>query len=146
MIKLETVGGIQASKLNAVLTKTTAIENYTFITDNGITYMADNQPTGDMTYDHTIAAGEYINGLNVASVEGLHMIADEKHIAYASSKSYADIVAGTTLLKPNAAGKLEVAETAPTEGVYFKVVAKCRLNEKAVKMLVIVADKVSSAG
>lgn len=68
------------------------------------------------------------------------MIADEKHIAYASNKSYADIVAGTTLMKANADGKLEVIANAPASGVYFKVTDKVTLTQKAVKIKVIVAD------
>ena len=38
-------------------------------------------------------------------------------------------------------GKLAVATSAPASGVYFKVVDKCKLTEKAIKVKVIVVDK-----
>ena len=89
--------------------------------------------------DVTFAAGEYLNGYNVAAWAGQKLVADEKHIAYAEGKSYTDIVAGTTLLATNTDGKLEVVTDAPATGVYFKVTDKCRLTGNAVKVKVYVA-------
>lgn len=142
MIRIETIGQLDVAKNNPVLKSQTATANYSFITDDGDLYLIANTITGDNAYvdDNTIAAGEYLNGFLVKAWEGQKLIADEKHIAYASNKSYADIVAGTTLMKANSAGKLEVIANAPASGVYFKVTDKVTLTEKAVKIKVIVAD------
>lgn len=148
MIRIETIGQLDVAKNNPVLKSQTATANYSFITDDGDLYLIANTITGDNAYvdDNTIAAGDYLNGFLVKAWEGQKLIADEKHIAYASNKSYADIVAGTTLMKANAAGKLEVINNAPTSGVYFKVTDKVTLTQKAVKIKVIVVDASGSAG
>ena len=142
MIRIETIGQLDVAKNNPVLKSQTATANYSFITDNGDLYLIANTITGDNAYvdDNTIAAGDYLNGFLVKAWEGQKLIADEKHIAYASNKSYADIVAGTTLMKANSGGKLEVIANAPASGVYFKVTDKVTLTQKAVKIKVIVAD------
>lgn len=141
MIKCELIGMLDNAVLNSVLKSNTEVTNYQFITDDGETYLVANTLTGDDAFidDVKFAAGEYLNGYNVRAWEGQKLIIDEKHIAYASEKSYADIVAGTTLLKINANGKLEVTATAPESGVYFKVTDKCRLTGNAVKAKIIVA-------
>ena len=142
MIRIETIGQLDVAKNNPVLKSQTATANYSFITDDGDLYLIANTITGDNAYvdDNAIAAGDYLNGFLVKAWEGQKLIADEKHIAYASNKSYADIVAGTTLMKANSDGKLEVIANAPASGVYFKVTDKVTLTEKAVKIKVIVAD------
>ena len=142
MIKCELIGMLDNAVLNSVLKSDTEVANYQFITDDGETYLVANTVTGDDAYvdDVTFAAGEYLNGYNVKAWEGQKLVIDEKHIAYASNKSYADIVAGTTLLKVASSGKLEVTADAPTSGIYFKVTDKCRLTGNAVKAKIVVVD------
>lgn len=141
MIKVETIGMIETAVLNSVLTSDKEVTNNDFITVDGDTYLVCNTPAGDDAYVDGVkyAAGEYLNGYLVKAWEGKKLVVEEKHIAYASSKSYKDIVAGTTLMTVNADGKLAVAESAPSKGVYFKVTDKCRLGEKAVKVKIVVA-------
>ena len=141
MIKVETIGMIDNAVLNSVLQSQKEVANYQFITDDGDTYLVCNTVAGDDAYidDVKFAAGEYLNGYNVKAWEGQKLVVDDKHIAYASEKTYADLVAGTTLLTVNAEGKLAVASVAPESGVYFKVTDKCRLTGNAVKVKVCVA-------
>nr|DAY99079.1 MAG TPA: hypothetical protein [Caudoviricetes sp.] len=141
MIKVETIGMIDNAVLNSVLQSAKEVANYQFITDDGDTYLVCNTIAGDDAYidDVKFAAGEYLNGYNVKAWEGQKLVVDDKHIAYDSEKTYADLVAGTTLLTVNAEGKLAVASVAPESGVYFKVTDKCRLTGNAVKVKVCVA-------
>lgn len=141
MIKVETIGMIDNAVLNSVLQSEKEVANYQFITDDGDTYLVCNTVAGDDAYidDVKFAAGEYLNGYNVKAWEGQKLVVDDKHIAYDSDKTYADLVAGTTLLTVNAQGKLAVASVAPESGVYFKVTDKCRLTGNAVKVKVYVA-------
>lgn len=141
MIKVETIGMIDNAVLNSVLQSAKEVANYQFITDDGDTYLVCNTVAGDDAYidDVKFAAGEYLNGYNVKAWEGQKLVVDDKHIAYDSDKTYADLVAGTTLLTVNAEGKLAVASVAPESGVYFKVTDKCRLTGNAVKVKVYVA-------
>lgn len=140
MIKVETIGMIDNAVLNSVLQSEKEVANYQFITDDGDTYLVCNTVAGDDAYidDVKFAAGEYLNGYNVKAWEGQKLVVDDKHIAYDSEKTYADLVAGTTLLTVNAQGKLAVASVAPESGVYFKVTDKCRLTGNAVKVKVYV--------
>lgn len=146
MIKVETLGMLDIAKVNPVLKSDKDVKNYSFLTFDGDLYLISNTITGDDAYreDIVIPAGEYLNGFIVEAWRGQKLVVDEKHIAYDSNKSYADIVAGTTLFTVNTDGKLVVASTAPKSGIYFKVTDKCTLNEKAVKVKVIVVDAVSS--
>lgn len=141
MIKVETIGMIDNAVLNSVLQSAKEVANYQFITDDGDTYLVCNTVAGDDAYidDVKFAAGEYLNGYNVKAWEGQKLVVDDKHIAYDSNKTYADLIAGTTLLTVNAEGKLAVASVAPESGVYFKVTDKCRLTGNAVKVKVYVA-------
>lgn len=141
MIKVETIGMIDNAVLNSVLQSAKEVANYQFITDDGDTYLVCNTIAGDDAYidDVKFAAGEYLNGYNVKAWEGQKLVVDDKHIAYDSDKTYADLIAGTTLLTVNAEGKLAVASVAPESGVYFKVTDKCRLTGNAVKVKVYVA-------
>lgn len=141
MIKVETIGMIDNAVLNSVLQSEKEVANYQFITNDGDTYLVCNTVAGDDAYvdDVKFAAGEYLNGYNVKAWEGQKLVVDDKHIAYASEKTYADLVAGTTLLTVNAEGKLAVASVAPESGVYFKVTDKCRLTGNAVKVKVCIA-------
>lgn len=147
MIKVETLGMLDVAKVNPVLTSDEDVKNYAFITVDGETYLVANTLAGDDCYkeDVTIKAGQFLNGFNLKAWDGQKLVVDEKHIEYATNKSYSDIVSGTTLLKVNTNGKLEVVESAPASGVYFKVTDKCNLTEKAIKVLVIVADAVSAS-
>lgn len=141
MIKVETIGMIDNAVLNSVLQSAKEVANYQFITDDGDTYLVCNTIAGDDAYidDVKFAAGEYLNGYNVKAWEGQKLVVDDKHIAYDSNKTYADLIAGTTLLTVNAEGKLAVASVVPESGVYFKVTDKCRLTGNAVKVKVYVA-------
>lgn len=141
MIKVETIGMIDNAVLNSVLQSAKEVANYQFITDDGDTYLVCNTIAGDDAYidDVKFAAGEYLNGYNVKAWEGQKLVVDDKHIAYDSNKTYANLIAGTTLLTVNAEGKLAVASVAPESGVYFKVTDKCRLTGNAVKVKVYVA-------
>ena len=144
MIKVRTIGGLDRVISNPVLKAATDVANYTFLTDaNGDVYLITNTITGDDAYKEGVvfAAGEYLDGYLVKSLEGLELVADEKHIAYAEGAKYNDITAGTTLMTINENGKLAVAQAAPASGIYFKVTEKGRLTEKAVVIKVIVADK-----
>lgn len=149
MIKLETIGMLDRVVVEPTIKLGDAVANYSFITYNGELYLVANTITGDNAYkdDVTLAAGEYLNGHLVKSLEGQKLVIDEKHITYGNgTAAYANIVAGTTLLKAASSGKLEVVADAPTTGVYFKITDKCRLTEKAVKAVVIVADATGTAG
>ena len=129
------------AKINPVLTSQSDVNNYSFITVDGILYLVMNTITGDNSYidDAVIPAGEFLNGYQVDAWLGQKLVVDEKHISYASGADYDDITAGTTLLKPKSDGTLEVASTAPSSGIYFKVTDKVVLTEKAVKMKVMTA-------
>lgn len=81
-----------------------------------------NVINGDDSYvdDVTIPAGEFLRGIDVKSIEGLKLIVDGKHVAYATGKTIADIAVDNILTVGND-GKLAVAQAAPESGVYFKV-------------------------
>lgn len=142
MIKCETLGMIQIAKNNPVLTSETDTAIYDFITQDGITYLVANTLSGDESYrdDIVIKAGDPISGFEILAWEGMNLIVDEKHIAYGENVDYDDITVGTTLMTIGDTGKLEISENAPNDGLYFKVIEKCRLTEKAVKVLIMVAD------
>ena len=134
MIKLRNMGSIARTITNPVLTSASTVANFDFITVDGETYLVANTITGDKAYvdDATFAAGEYLNGHALRAWVGEELVIDEKHIAYGMSQTYADITAGTTLLKINASGKLETVTPAPATGYYFKVTGKTRLTGNAV--------------
>lgn len=147
MVKCESIGMIQVAKVNPVLTKNTDVENYSFITVDGDLYVVMNELTGDKAGANgaTIKAGEFLNGYLVKAWDSQKLVVDEEHIKYAENKSYADIVAGTTLMGVDAtSGKLEVISQAPTSGIYFKVTDKVSLCGKAVKVKVIVVDETAA--
>lgn len=141
MIKLRTIGEIDRVVNNPVLKSENDVAQYTFLTDDGEVYLIANTLAGDDAYidDATIASGDFLNGFLVRSIEGQELVADEKHIAYGSNQSYANITAGTTLFTINSNGKLAIASQAPSTGVYFKATGKCRLTGKAVVLKVLVA-------
>lgn len=141
MIKCETLGMLDVAKINPVLKAEEAVKNYSFLTDNEIVYLISNTAVGDNAYktDETFAAGEYLNGYEVAPWVNQKLVIDEEHIAYAEGEDYADLVAGTTILTINEDGALAVAEAAPASGVYFVVTDKIMLTGKAVKARVMMA-------
>ena len=141
MIKVETLGMYDIAKINPVLTSESDVANYSFITDGGITYLVDNDASGDDAYKEglVIKAGEYLNGYDLQAWLDKKLVIDEKHITYGSGEDYEDITAGTTLLKIKTDGTLELASSAPSSGYYFKVTDKVTLTEKAVKAVVMVA-------
>lgn len=144
MIKLGSLGMMNIARNNPVLKSASDVVNNSFLVENGITYLIDNVLTGDEACQDGIVlkAGEPLNGFDVAAWNGMELVVDEKHIDYKLSKTYADMTAGT-VLKVGTNGKLENASAAPTEGVYFVVAEKTRLTEKALKVRIVVVDKVS---
>ncbi len=140
MIKCVTLGMIDGSVNNPVIKLETDTKNYQFVTVDGDVYLIANTLVGDDfgKEDVTFKAGEYLDGYLVKKWDTQELDVDEKHIAYASDKSYADL-AKDNILTIDGNGKLAVAESAPATGVYFKIVDKCRLTEKAVRVKVIVA-------
>ena len=140
MIKVETIGMIEVSKINPVLKSEKDVHNYDFVTDNDILYLVANTIVGDEAYlkDAVIKAGEYLNGYQVDAWAGQKLVVDEAHIAYADGKTYADLNVDD-VLTVNEDGKMAVADSDPTSGVYFKVTDKVTLTEKAVKVRVVVA-------
>ena len=142
MIKFETIGAITAAKNNPTITSNSAVANYTFLTYEGSLYLVMNIVNGDDSYrdDVTFAAGEFLRGIDVKSIEGLKLIVDGKHVTYASGKTVADIEEENILTVGND-GKLAVAQAAPGSGVYFTVTKTgIRLTEAAFEVKVCVAD------
>ena len=139
MIKCETLGMFEVSKNNPILTSASAVDNYTFISDNDDLYLIDTYVDGDDFYkrDYTIPANTLLRGFRVADWAGQNLIVDEKHIAYGSGEDYSDITSGTTILAVNASGKLAIESEAPDSGIYFLVVKKTTLTENAVVVRVV---------
>ena len=156
MIKVENIGALDVAKINPVLTSNSDVANYSFITDDGVTYLVCNTIVGDDAYKDnvTIPAGEYLNGYDVSAWANKKLVIDEKHIAYGSGEDYDDLLVAdagnnvdATMLKvASTGGKLEITDTAPTSGVYFVVTDKVTLTEKAVKVRVAVVDKDTVSG
>ena len=149
MIKVETLGQLDIAKINPVLKSSGDVTNNSFLVEGGVTYLIMNDIYGDDAYkdEVTIKAGEYLNGYDVSAWNNQKLVIDEKHIAYGTGKTYADLVVENlatstdgTILKVKTGGKLEVTDTAPTSGVYFVVTDKVTLTEKAVKVRVVVVD------
>lgn len=136
MIKLDTIGMLDVAKVNPILKSEEDVANYSFKTFDNDLYLISNTIVGDDSYreDVVIPAGECLNGWLVKAWESQKLVVDAKHIATA----YNSLTAGTTVLVANSDGKLE-AGSAPSKGVYFKVVEKTRLTEAAVKVKVVVA-------
>ena len=144
MIKFETIGMYDTAKNNPVITSVSTVANYSFITVDDDLYLIDNIVTGDKAYveNATFAAGEKLRGFLVKSFEGQKLVVDEKHIKYGDGQTYASITPDTTLMTVDSTtGKLQIAVSAPTSGIYFKVKEKTTLTEKAIKVKVIVVDK-----
>lgn len=136
MIKIETLGMFDVAKVNPVITSETDTTNYQFVTYEDEVYLIANTLTGDDSYcdDVVIKAGDFLNGYLVKAWEGQNLIVDAKHI----TGEYDTYSVKDTVLVVGDDGKLE-SGTAPESGVYFTVVDKCHLTEKAVKVKVCVA-------
>lgn len=137
MIKCETIGMIEVSKNNPVLTSEKDVVNYDFITVNDILYLISNTLTGDDAYreDVTIKAGDFLNGYQVDAWSGQKLVIDAKHIVgteYASLNVDDHLSVGDD-------GKLKKEASKPESGVYFKITEKTTLTENAVKAIVCVA-------
>jgi hypothetical protein len=141
MIKIGSLGMYDIAKIDPTLTSQNDVANYSFITVDGILYLVMNTITGDKAYidDAVIPAGECLNGYQVDAWLGQKLVVDEKHIAYGSGVDFDDITAGTTLLTVANSGKLQIAQSAPQSGIYFKVTDKTVLTENAVKVKVMTA-------
>ena len=141
MIKVETCGMLDVAKINPVITSTSDVTNYSFLTHDDDTYLIANTLTGDYAYkdDAVISAGDYLNGFLVKAWEGQKLVIDGKHITYATGKQYSDLKKDD-ILKIKTDGTLEVATTAPESGVYFKITdIGVTLTEAAIKAKVYVA-------
>jgi len=135
MVKCELIGMLDIAKINPVLTSENDVANYSFITDNGVTYLVCNTIVGDDAYkdDVVIPAGEYLNGYDLSAWVNKKLVIDGKHITGGVS----GLTAGTSTLKIGEDGKL--AAGAPDAGeIGFKVTDKCTLTEAAVKAMIII--------
>lgn len=133
MIRCETIGGIQAAKINPVLKSDTDVVNNTFVEIDDDLWLVANSISGDDSYreDVVIPAGEFLNGYLVKSLEGLKLVVDGKHV----DGGISDVSEGDILVARED-GKLASGEAA---GVHFVVTDKTVLTEAAVKVKVVVA-------
>lgn len=131
MIKIQTVGGIQAAKINPVLTSNTAVTNMTIKTIDSVAYYIWNELSGDDAYksDVAIPAGEMLNGYRLDSLVGLGLVIDGKHIG--DGESVDNLKAGDILVI-GANDAISVADAAPQSGIYFVVKSHTFLTEPAV--------------
>lgn len=129
MVKFEQIGALKISKINPVMKLDKDVPNYSFQIQDGITYLILNTVNGDDSYapDYTIKAGEFLNGYNLDGMAGHMLTVEKQHI----KDEYEGIESGN-ILKVGEDGLLEVAESAPGEGVYFVVLGKSLLVEPAV--------------
>lgn len=104
-------------------------------------YIVMNTIVGDNAYidGQTIAAGDFVNAFLLKQWDKQTLVFDEGHITYASSKSYADIVADTTKLVVGTDGKFAVATDVTHYGMYFEVTKKVQFNGNAVEVRIVVA-------
>lgn len=147
MVKVETIGMILNSKNNPVLKSAEPIKNYSFIEDDNIAYVVMNEIAGDDAYndDAIIPIGDPLNGYQLKAWEGLNILVDEKHITYGGNSvaNYSQLNKGA-ILSIGDDKNLKIEATAPTEAkgnIYFKVVEKITLTQKAVKLRIMVIDK-----
>ncbi len=136
MIKFESIGAISAAKNNPTITSVSTVKNYDFITYEDTLYLIMNIVNGDDSYREgiTFAAGTYLRGIDVKSLEGLKLIVDDKHITGGVTGK----TVGTTLVA-HTDGTLKTGTA--TSGVYFKVTkVGLTLTEAAIEVKVCVAD------
>lgn len=162
MVKFETMGMIKAAKSFPNIKAHADIANgyfctIDFVNKATVAPTADTAKTkdvavvmntvnGDVQYtDVTIPSGEYVNCFTLAELANQNLQLDESHITYADTKSYADIVKGTTLLGIGTDGNLEVIADATGYGVYFTVLDKINFNGNGLLVKINVVDLVSAA-
>lgn len=143
MIKVETIGMLDIAKINPVLVSESDVANYSFLVDDGDTYLIANTLVGDDSYreDVVIKAGEYLNGYLVKAWEGQKLVIDGKHVTGGISS----INVKDELVLDGSTGKLK-KEAPSANGVYFKVTDKTTLTEAALKVKVCVKTDVAAPG
>ena len=135
MIKCETLGMLDVAKNNPVLKSDKDVANYSFIVDDGDSYVVMNTNSGDDAYNEgvVIKAGEPLNGFDLKAWEGQRLIIDGKHI----DGDFATVsVADTVLVIDEATGKLKVGTGT---GINLVVKATTRLTEDAVIAKIVIA-------
>jgi len=135
MIKVDSIGMIPNSKNDPTITSASNVNNYSFITDSGITYLVMQTGNGDDRYqeDLTITAGDPLNCYQVDAWSGQKLFVDGKHVTGGVGSLAVDAV-----LIVAEDGTLATG-TAPTSGVYFTVTdIGLKLTEDAVKVRVCV--------
>lgn len=135
MIKCETLGMLDVAKNNPVLTSDKDLVNYSFVVNDGETYVVMNEISGDNAYrkDVVIKAGEFLNGFNLEAWKGQRLVIDGKHI----NGDFATVSAvDTVLVVDEETGKLKAGSAA---GVHLVVKATTTLTEDAVIAKVVVA-------
>ena len=135
MIKCETLGMIDVAKNNPVLKSNKDVANYSFIVDDGNTYVVMNTVNGDDSYKEGIVmkAGEPLNGFDLKAWEGQRLIIDGKHI----DGEFATVsVADTVLIVDEATGKLK---SGSASGTHLVVKGTTRLTEDAVIAKIVIA-------
>lgn len=138
MIKVETIGMLDAAKVNPVITSESDVANYQFIKHEENVYLVANTLVGDDSYreDVVIKAGEYLNGYLVKAWEGQNLVIDAKHI----EGEYATYAVKGKYFTIETSGKLKEGTKPEGAGtVYLSFVDKCTLTEKAIKARVCVA-------
>jgi hypothetical protein len=140
MIKLRTVGMYDIAKINPVLTSEDTVSNYAFVIKDGVTYLVMNDVHGDDAYkdDVTFKAGEYLNGYDLSAWVNQELVIDAKHIIFASN--YDDDIVDTKFIEISSDGTLEVVDEAPESGLYFAIVGKTTLTEKAAIVRVVMGE------
>lgn len=135
MIKCETLGMLDVAKNNPVLKSDKDVTNYSFIVDDGDSYVVMNTNSGDDAYKEgvVIKAGEPLNGFDLKAWEGQRLVIDGKHI----DGDFATVsVADTVLVIDEATGKLKVGTGT---GINLVVKATTRLTEDAVITKIVIA-------
>lgn len=135
MIKVQTLGMYDVAKNDPTLTSATAVANYSFLVNDGDSYVIMQSINGDDSYKEgaTIPAGTPLNGFQLEAWEGQKLIIDAKHIvdAYATAS-----VTGVILVVDATTGKLKIGTAS---GVHFVVKGTTTLTENAVIAKVAVA-------
>ena len=135
MIKCETLGMLDVAKNNPVLKSDKDVANYSFIVDDGDSYVVMNTNSGDDAYKEgvVIKAGEPLNGFDLKAWEGQRLVIDGEHI----DGDFATVsVADTVLVIDEATGKLKVGTGT---GINLVVKATTRLTEDAVIAKIVIA-------
>ena len=135
MIKCETLGMLDVAKNNPVLKSDKDVANYSFIVDDGDSYVVMNTISGDDAYKEgvVIKAGEPLNGFDLKAWEGKRLVIDGKHI----DGDFATVsVADTVLVIDEATGKLKVGTGT---GINLVVKATTRLTEDAIIAKIVIA-------